>query len=172
MDGTEIIAAVRARSSTPIIVLSARGAEQEKVRALNLGADDYLTKPFGVDELLARVRVALRHSARPSSGNEALYRNGDLEVDFERRRVSIRGAEIHLTPIEYDLLKAFIASPGKVLTDTMLLSRVWGPEYGADSHYLHVYIARLRKKLEPDAGSRRMILNEPGVGYRFNPVES
>jgi two-component system KDP operon response regulator KdpE len=167
VDGFEIIRRVRERSSTPLIVLSVRGQERDKVTALDLGADDYLTKPFGVDELLARVRVALRHAARPSAGAAAVFRTGRLVVDLERRRVTVNGREVALTPTEYELLKAFIAHPDKVLTDRMLLQRVWGPEYGDEGHYLHVYMARLRKKLEDDPQSPRYLRTEPGVGYRL-----
>ena len=167
MDGLEVIRRVRERSATPIVVLSARETERDKVAALDLGADDYLTKPFGVDELLARIRVALRHAARPASGNAAVFRTGDLEVDLERRRVSVGGREVHLTPTEYELLKALITHPNKVLTDRMLLQWVWGGQYGAQDHYLHVYVARLRKKLDPAAQSPRYLVTEPGVGYRL-----
>jgi two-component system KDP operon response regulator KdpE len=167
MDGAEVIRDVRGVSATPIIVLSVRGAERDKVAALDLGADDYLTKPFGVQELLARVRVALRHAARPASGAEPLFRAGDLEIDFERRRVRLAGTEMHLTPTEYELLKAFAAHPDKLLTDRMLLQAVWGPDYGDEAHYLHVYVARLRKKIEPDPQRPRYLLTEPGVGYRL-----
>jgi two-component system KDP operon response regulator KdpE len=167
MDGSEIIRSVRGSSNTPIIVLSVQGAEREKVAALDLGADDYLTKPFGVEELLARVRVALRHSARPSAGPAAVFQTGELEVDVERRQVRLGGNDLHLTPTEYDLLRAFIAQPDKLLTDRMLLQAVWGPEYGDEAHYLHVYIARLRKKIEPDPQQPRYIVTEPGVGYRL-----
>jgi two-component system KDP operon response regulator KdpE len=167
MDGLDVIRRVRARVNTPIIVLSARDAERSKVTSLDAGADDYLTKPFGVDELLARIRVALRHSARPSSGAEPVFRAGDLAVDMEHRRVTVRGEEVHLTPTEYALLKAFIAHPNKVLTDRMLLQQVWGSAYGSESHYLHVYVARLRKKLEPDPQQHRHFTTEPGVGYRL-----
>ncbi len=170
-DGFEVIRRVREHGNTPIIVLSAWGAEQDKVKALDLGADDYLTKPFGVDELLARVRVALRHAARPAQGSEAVYRTGDLEVDLEHRRVRVGGDEVRLTPTEYNLLKAFIAHPNKVLTDRMLLQQVWGPEYGGESHYLHVYVARLRKKLEADPQRPRYLATEPGVGYRLLDTE-
>jgi two-component system KDP operon response regulator KdpE len=166
MDGLDVIRQIRTRSSTPIVVLSVRGAERDKVQALDLGADDYLTKPFGVDELLARVRVALRHAARPAQGAAAIFRTGDLEVDLEHRRVSVASREVHLTPTEYDLLKALIAQPNKVLTDRMLLQQVWGSASSTEAHYLHVYVARLRKKLEPDAQVPRYIATEPGVGYR------
>jgi len=166
-EGAEVIRDIRGYSSTPIVVLSARTAERDKVAALDLGADDYLTKPFGVDELLARIRVALRHAARPSSGAEAVFRAGELEIDFERRRVSVAGVEVHLTPTEYDLLKALATHPDKVLTDRMLLQQVWGVEYGSEDHYLHVYVARLRKKLEVDPQKPRFLVTEPGVGYRL-----
>jgi two-component system KDP operon response regulator KdpE len=167
IDGFEIIRRIRESSSTPIVVLSVRGQERDKVQALDLGADDYLTKPFGVDELLARVRVALRHSARPAAGAAAIFRTGDLVVDLERRRVTLGVREVSLTPTEYELLKAFIAHPDKVLTDRMLLQRVWGPEYGDEGHYLHVYVARLRKKIEEDPQNPRYLRTEPGVGYRL-----
>jgi two-component system KDP operon response regulator KdpE len=164
MDGTQVIERIREHHETPVIVLSVRGSERDKVNALNLGADDYLTKPFGVEELLARVRVALRHINRGHASS--VFRTGDLEVDLERRRVSVKAQPIELSPTEYDLLKTFVAYPDKVLTHGMLVHQVWGPEYGDESHYLHVYIARLRKKLEA-TGSPRLIKTEPGVGYRL-----
>ena len=167
MDGTEVIRRVRETGSTPIIVLSVRGAERDKVDALHAGADDYVTKPFGVDELLARIRVALRHAAGPSSGAELVFHSGELEVDLEHRRVLVGGEELHLTPTEYDLLRAFVSHPDKVLTDRMLLQAVWGPDYGDEIHYLHVYLARLRRKIEPDPQSPRYLVTEPGVGYRL-----
>lgn len=168
IDGVDVIRQVRARTNTPIIVLSARGAERDKVTALDLGADDYLTKPFGVDELLARVRVALRHFAVSSGGGtDAIFRTGDLMVDLEKRSVSLAGQEVRLTPTEYNLLKALISHPNKVLTERMLLREVWGPEYGDEGHYVHVYIARLRKKIEPNPQSPRYLRTEPGVGYRL-----
>ena len=172
MDGLDVIREVRAQSSTPIVVLSVRGGERDKVAALDLGADDYLTKPFGVEELLARIRVALRHAARPGSGAAPLFKSGDLEVDLERRQVRVGGKEVRLTPTEYDLLKAFITHPDKLLTDRMLLQQVWGPEYGSEAHYLHVYVARLRKKIELDPQKPRHLLTEPGVGYRLVSEES
>jgi two-component system KDP operon response regulator KdpE len=167
MEGIDVIRAIRAHSSLPIVVLSAREAERDKVQALDLGADDYLTKPFGVDELLARVRVALRHAARPPQGTAPVFRTGELEVDLERRRVAVGGREVHLTPTEYELLKALVTHANKVLTDRMLLQQVWGSAYGDEAHYLHVYVARLRKKLEPDPQAPRYIGTEPGVGYRL-----
>jgi len=166
MSGLDVIPEIRARTSTPIIVLSIRGGEADKVRALDLGADDYLTKPFGVDELLARVRVALRHAGR-SSGADAIYQTGELRIDRERRLVEVNGAEMHLTPTEYALLTALASQPGAVLTERALLQRVWGPEYGSENHYLHVYMGRLRKKLEADPAEPRYIRTEPGVGYRL-----
>jgi two-component system KDP operon response regulator KdpE len=168
IEGTEVIRSVRSESDTPIIVLSVRGAERDKVQALDLGADDYLTKPFGADELLARIRVALRHVAHPRTGAEAVFQSADLQVDLERRQVRVSGAEVRLSPTEFDLLLAFVKHPDKVLTDRMLLHEVWGPEYGSEDHYLHVYVARLRKKIEPDPQRPRHIVTEPGVGYRLN----
>jgi two-component system KDP operon response regulator KdpE len=167
MDGTDVIRQIRSSSDTPIIVLSVREAERAKVQALDLGADDYLTKPFGVDELLARVRVALRHTARPKAGPEPVFRSGGLEVDVERRRVKAQGEDVHLTPTEFKLLRAFIQHPGKLLTDRMLLQEVWGPEYQLQAHYLHVYMSRLRAKIEPDPERPRHVVTEPGVGYRL-----
>jgi two-component system KDP operon response regulator KdpE len=166
-DGKDLIRAVRERAATPIIVLSARESERDKVEALDLGADDYLTKPFSVNELLARIRVALRHSAKPASGAAAIFRTGKLDVDLERRIVRVAGEEVHLTPTEYELLRAFIEFPNKLLTDRMLLQRVWGPDYGSEGHYLHVYVARLRKKLERDPALGHYFITEPGVGYRL-----
>jgi two-component system KDP operon response regulator KdpE len=166
MSGLDVIPEIRARTSTPIVVLSIRGGEADKVRALELGADDYLTKPFGVDELLARIRVALRHAGR-SSGAGAIYQTGGLRIDRERRLVEVDGMAVHLTPTEYALLTALAAQPGAVRTDRALLQRVWGPEYGSENHYLHVFMGRLRKKLETDPAEPRYIRTEPGVGYRL-----
>jgi two-component system, OmpR family, KDP operon response regulator KdpE len=166
MDGLDVIRSIRQRASTPIVVLSAREAERDKVTALELGADDYLTKPFGVNELLARVRVALRHAARPTSGTQAVIRVADLEVDLERRRVTSAGVEVHLTPTEWDLVKLFATRADKVLTDRAIMEAVWGSTYPAQAHSLHVYVARLRKKLEIGSAQRH-IVTEPGVGYRF-----
>jgi two-component system KDP operon response regulator KdpE len=167
LDGLEVIRAIRARAATPIVVLSAREAERDKVAALDLGADDYLTKPFGVNELLARVRVALRHAAHAAAGTEAVTRFGDLELDLERRRVRSAGAEVHLTPTEWDLLKLFASHPDKVLTDRMITDAIWGASYPAQAHSLHVYVGRLRRKLETGDGAVRHIVTDPGVGYRF-----
>lgn len=161
--GREVIRALRAHSAVPIIVLSARGDEAEKVAALEQGADDYLTKPFGVRELLARIRVALRHAAH-LTGPAPVIRAGEMVIDLERRRVTVGGEEVRLTPTEYDFLKALASHPNRVLTDRMLLRQVWGDAYGAGPHYLHVYAARLRRKLGPAA---RRLVTEPGVGYRL-----
>jgi two-component system KDP operon response regulator KdpE len=165
-DGSDVIREVRAASATPIVVLSVRGAERDKVEALDLGADDYLTKPFGVEELLARVRVALRHGGRMADPSP-MFRTGELEVDLDKRRVRLAGEAVHVTPTEFELLAAFVRHPDRVLTDRMLLQDVWGPEYGSEDHYLHVYVARLRKKIEPDPQRPRYLMTEPGVGYRL-----
>jgi len=167
IDGTDVIREIRAHASTPILVLSVREAEREKVAALDLGADDYLVKPFGVDELLARIRVALRHAAGPSLNGRPVFRTGELEVDLEHRRVCVDDQDVHLTPTEYDLLRTFISHPDRVLTDRMLLQAVWGPEYGSEAHYLHVYVARLRRKIEKDPQRPQYLVTEPGVGYRL-----
>jgi two-component system KDP operon response regulator KdpE len=166
-DGLALIRGIRERAPTPIIVVSARDAEQDKVSALDLGADDYLTKPFSVDEQLARIRVALRHVARPATGADAVFTAGQLRVDLGRRDVRVGSRPVRLTPTEYDVLKALIGNPDRVLTFSMLLRQVWGPGYSTEGHYLHVYIARLRKKLEDDPQAPRWIISEPGVGYRF-----
>jgi two-component system KDP operon response regulator KdpE len=167
MDGLDVIRTIRQRANTPIVVLSARETEHDKVAALDLGADDYLTKPFGINELLARVRVALRHAAGPTTGTAAVIRLGELEVDLERRRVAASGLEVHLTPTEWDLVKLFTTHPDKVLTDRMIMQAVWGATYPAQAHSLHVYVGRLRKKLEAAPAAKRHLLTEAGVGYRF-----
>ncbi len=165
MDGIDVIHRLRERTTVPIVVISVRGAEADKVRALDLGADDYLTKPFGVDELVARVRVGLRHAA-PSSGG-AIFRAGELRIDVPRRRVEVAGRAVHLTPTEYALLLALASRPGTVMTEAALLRRVWGPNYGSEHHYVHVYMGRLRKKLEADPARPQFIRTEIGVGYRL-----
>ena len=164
-DGFSVLASLRERATTPIVILSVRGAEADKVRALDLGADDYLTKPFGLEEMLARVRVGLRHASR--AAGESVVRAGDLEVDLARRSVSLAGRAVHLTRTEYALLAALASRPGAVLTDQALLRQVWGPQYGSENHYLHVYMARLRKKVEEDPARPRYIQTEVGVGYRL-----
>ena len=168
MSGLEVAKAVRAQSNLPIIVLSVKDTERDKVLALDLGADDYVSKPFGMNEVLARIRVALRHSAQVESGTEPIFTAGPLSVDFAHRQVLLDGQEVKLTPTEYDLLKALIKNSGKIMTRQMLLSQVWGTGYGAESHYLHVYVGQLRRKIEPDPANPRFILTISGVGYRFN----
>jgi two-component system KDP operon response regulator KdpE len=167
MDGLQVIREIRQRASTPIVVLSAREAERDKVTALDSGADDYLTKPFGVNELLARIRVALRHAAGPATGSQPRVKIGEIELDFERRRLFVGEVEIHVTPTEWDLMKLFATHPDKVLTDRMIMQAIWGATYRAQAHSLHVYVARLRKKLEAQPGAGRYLQTEPGVGYRF-----
>jgi two-component system KDP operon response regulator KdpE len=167
-DGLEVARELRGWSTTPIIVLSARGREEDKVRALDLGADDYLTKPFGVDELLARIRVALRHAALPpGAGPEPVFEAGDLRVDLATRRVSRAGEEVHLTPTEYKLLATLVRHAGKVLTHRQLLKDVWGANYVNQSHYVRVYLGQLRQKIEADPARPRLLLTEPGIGYRL-----
>jgi two-component system KDP operon response regulator KdpE len=162
-----LIQDIRARAGLPIIVLSARDAERDKVAMLEVGADDYLTKPVGLEELLARIRVAMRHVARPQPRLESVIRVGYLEVDLERRRVLREGELVHLTPTEYNLLGLFCAHQDKLLTDRMLLDEVWGRAKQPSAHALHVYVARLRQKLEVDPGTPRYLVTEPGAGYRL-----
>jgi two-component system KDP operon response regulator KdpE len=168
MDGLEVIRQLRGWSSMPIIILSARQQEGDKVLALDAGADDYLTKPFGVAELLARIRVALRHASRPAPGSESpIFEVGELRVDLSLHQVFVEGMEVHLTPIEYRLVATLVHHAGKVLTHRQLLREVWGPGYADESHYLRVYIAQLRRKLEADPARPRYLITEPGVGYRL-----
>lgn len=161
LDGTEVIRRLRAFSEVPVIVLSVREQQADKVAALDAGADDYVTKPFGMEELLARMRATLRR-AQPE-GSPPLRRFGELEVDLAKRLVLLRGRRVHLTKTEYALLEAFVTNPGKLLTHQWLLRRVWGRGYGEESHYLRVYVRALRKKLGDDAASPALILTEPGV---------
>lgn len=171
MSGLDVCREVRAQSNLPIIVLSVKDTERDKVQALDLGADDYVSKPFGMNEVLARIRVALRHSAQVESGTQPVFTAGPLSVDFAQRQVLLNGQEVKLTPTEYDLLKVFIKNRGKIMTRQMLLSQVWGTGYGAESHYLHVYVGQLRRKIEPDPANPRLILTISGVGYRFSADE-
>jgi two-component system KDP operon response regulator KdpE len=167
MDGFQVTRTIREWSQVPIIVLSARGREGDKVDALDAGADDYVTKPLAVLELLARVRVALRHTAMMTSGEpEPLFETGDLRVDVVKRRVFVRSVEVHLTPIAYRLLMLFIRNAGKVLTHRQILKEVWGPN-ATDPQYVRVYMGQLRQKIEPDPTSPRYLITEPAVGYRF-----
>jgi len=168
MDGLEVIRQLRGWSAIPIIVLSARQQEGDKVLALDAGADDYLTKPFGVAELLARLRVALRHASRSASAADSpVFEVGDLHVDLALRQVFVAGAEVHLTPIEFKLLATLVQHAGKVLTHRQLLREVWGPGYAEESHYLRVFVAQLRRKIEADPARPRYLITEPGVGYRL-----
>ncbi|MGE5178439.1 MAG: response regulator [Bacteroidota bacterium] len=167
-DGLELVRRIREWSSVPILVLTARGRERDKVEALDAGADDYVTKPFSMPELLARMRAALRRRAREGSGDDAAVVDaGDLKIDLGRRRVTARGNEIALTPIEFRLLATLARHSGRVLTHDFLLREVWGPGYTEQHHYLRVYMGQLRHKLERDPGRPRILLTETGVGYRL-----
>lgn len=168
IEGMELIPRIREWSSLPIIILSARGQEREKVAALDAGADDYLTKPFGISELLARIRVALRHATRVAgAGDSATFAVGDLSIDLSARRISVRGKDVHLTPTEFRLLAVLAHHAGKVVTQRQLLNDVWGPDSLDESHSLRVYMAKLRDKLEEDSARPRYLQTEPGVGYRL-----
>src|SRR5262249_22080414 len=167
LDGLEVTRRLREWTQVPIVVISARGREDDKVAALDTGADDYVTKPFGVRELLARLRVALRHTSRIGGAESARLAIGPLDIDLEKRRVIRDGETVHLTPIEYRLLTELVRNAGKVLTHSHLLRQVWGPGYAQQSHYLRVYMAQLRRKLESDPARPRYLLTEAGVGYRF-----
>ena len=166
MDGTEVIRRIRGFSDVPVIVLSVREGQGDKVAALDAGADDYVTKPFGMEELLARTRAALRR-AGPDEPAVPSLRYGPLEVDLARRLVTLGDEPLHLTPTEYSLLEALVTNPGKLLTHQWLLRRVWGQGYGTETTYLRTYVRALRKKLEDDASSPALIVTEPGVGYRW-----
>jgi len=171
IDGFTVCARLREWSNVPIIVLSVRESEQDKVRALDQGADDYLVKPFGIEELLARIRVALRHSAQIPGNQESIIKAGDLTIDLARHIVTREDTEVRLTATEFKLLAYLAQHPGRVLTHQSILSKVWGFEYLDDVEYLRVYISQLRKKLEPDPRHPRHLLSEPGVGYRFSEGE-
>jgi two-component system KDP operon response regulator KdpE len=162
--GTELAQELRGWTSAPIIVLSAVGEEREKIGALDAGADDYVTKPVGIDELLARLRAVLRRSG-PSV--DPVVRVGELEVDLEKRDVHLAGAPVHLTPLQFELLRVFARNPGKLLTHRALLQEVWGPGYGGESNLLHVHISQLRRKIEPDPSRPRYLLTAAGAGYRL-----
>ena len=166
-DGVAFLRDLRAWSQVPVIVLSARSEEADKIAALDAGADDYLTKPFGVGELMARVRVAMRRVQRPADPGSSTITIGDVTVDLAERRVQRAGAAVHLTPIEYRLLGVLIANVGRVLTHRYLLREVWGPAYSDRTHYLRIYMGHLRQKLEADAAQPRHIVTETGVGYRL-----
>ncbi|MBI6549862.1 two-component system response regulator KdpE [Xenorhabdus lircayensis] len=167
-NGIDLIQDIRQWSDIPIIVLSARDSEQDKVTALNFGADDYLSKPFGINELIARVRVALRRSSKANQLNPVIHFS-DIQVDLVNRRVLKGQNELHLTPIEYRLLTELLTNSGKVLTQRYLLNHVWGPNYVEHNHYLRIYMGHLRQKLETDPARPKHLLTETGVGYRFMP---
>jgi len=167
-DGVEILTRLREWTEVPVIVVSARDQEDEKIRALDAGADDYLTKPFGAGELLARMRVALRHAdQKKGGGDEPIFKVDDLEVDLGKRLVFVAGRAVHLTPTEYKLLTVLIRSGGKVVTHRHLLKDVWGMAFAEHTHYLRVFVAQLRHKIETDPARPRFLLTEPGVGYRM-----
>jgi two-component system, OmpR family, KDP operon response regulator KdpE len=168
MDGQELLRQLREWLTAPVIVLSARDQEQQKITALDNGADDYLTKPFSTGELLARIRAALRHSTQNADGSGTTsFEFGDLSVDLSARRVHVGNTEVHLTPIEYKLLTTLVRNAGKVLTHRQLLKEVWGPQQVQETHYLRVFMANLRRKIEPDPAQPRYLLTEQGVGYRL-----
>jgi two-component system, OmpR family, KDP operon response regulator KdpE len=167
MDGVEVVEGIRGWSAVPVIVLSARHLEQSKVRALDAGADDYVTKPFGMDELLARVRAALRR-ATPAVA-EPVVRTDAFTVDLAARRVTRDGTDVRLTPTEWHVLEVLVRHAGKLVPHRQLLQEVWGPRYESETNYLRVYLAQLRAKLEPDPARPRFLLTEPGMGYRFQP---
>jgi two-component system KDP operon response regulator KdpE len=171
LDGLQLCRRLRAISQLPIIVLSVRGEEKMKVEALDAGADDYVTKPFGMEELLARIRVQMRRlSATPKGGVPSpVLEVGDFRIDFDSRSVLVKGTEVHLTPKEYDLLVHFVQNSGKVLTHHTLLAALWGGNYTEQGEYLRVFVGQLRKKIEPTPSTPRYILTEPWIGYRFNP---
>ena len=168
LDGTEVCARIRKISTAPIIVLSARGSETDKVRALDLGADDYVTKPFGPEELLARIRVALRRNERANTEESGQISAGDLTIDYDRRRVVRSGEEIRLTPKEFELLSLLARNADRVLTHRAILKAIWGPNAVEQPEHLWTLIAQLRKRIEPDPGNPRYLVSEPWVGYRFS----
>lgn len=171
-DGMQLTRQIREWSTVPIIVISARGQEQNKVAALDAGADDYLTKPFGVDELMARMRVALRHAAsKTERQSEQVITIGTIRIDLVRRQVFVSDEEVHLTPIEYKLLTTLARYRGRVVTHKQLLEEAWGPHYATETQYLRVYMGQLRHKIEADSARPRFLLTEPGIGYRLRDSE-
>ena len=170
IDGVEVIEGLRGWSRVPIIVLSARDAEAAKIAALDAGADDYVTKPFGMGELLARVRAALRRTV--DDGADATVATADFSIDLAAKRVHRDGGEVHLTPTEWHVLEVLVRSPGRLVSQRQLLQEVWGPQYGTETNYLRLYLAQLRRKLEPEPSRPRYLLTEPGMGYRFEPSSS
>ncbi len=168
-DGIEVLAGIRGWSAIPVIVLSARSTSAEKVEALDAGADDYVTKPFGMDELLARIRAAVRRAAPPTSDALDVVTTDDFTVDLAAHRVLKGGQPVKLTPTEWSLLELLVRHAGKLVPQKQMLTEVWGPQYEHETHYLRVYLAQLRRKLEPDQAQPRYLITEPGVGYRFEP---
>jgi two-component system KDP operon response regulator KdpE len=172
VDGVEIVRRIREWSAVPILILSARGRERDKIEALDAGADDYVTKPFAIGELIARLRAALRRSSQAGGEADPIVRTGSLTIDFGRRRVSVDEREVRLTPIEYRLLAALARHPGRVFTHATLLREVWGPGAAEHHHYLRVFMAQLRRKLEREASRPELLLTEPGVGYRLRDPDA
>jgi two-component system KDP operon response regulator KdpE len=167
LDGIEVTRRIRKRSSVPILVVSARGKEADKVEALDSGANDYVTKPFGSRELLARIRVLLRNDSTSEPRVTGTVKTGDLSLDFDLRTVTVKGVEVYLTKIEFTLLATMMASAGRVLTHQEILRQVWGPRFAAEVNYLRVYMKKLRHKIEPEPARPRYLVNEPGIGYRL-----
>ncbi|GLY67019.1 response regulator [Amycolatopsis taiwanensis] len=167
MDGNEVIAGLRGWTNVPIIVLSARGDSPDKVKALDVGADDYVTKPFGMDELLARLRAAVRRSTVSGAGDQAVVEAGDVTIDLAARKVRRDGEDVHLTKTEWGVLELLVRNRGRLVSQRQLLRDVWGPAYENESHYLRVYLAQLRRKLEREPSRPRHLITEPGMGYRF-----
>ena len=171
IDGVEVVRGLRGWSTVPIVVLSVRDAEADKVQALDAGADDYVTKPFGMDELLARLRAALRRSAAGEVTEDPVIDTPDFRVDLAAKRVTTPAGEVRLTPTEWHLVEVLVRHAGKLVTQRQLLQEVWGPGYARETNYLRVYLAQIRRKLEPDPSRPQYFLTEPGMGYRFVPVE-
>lgn len=167
LDGMEVARRVREWSAVPIVFLTVRDDERSKVQALDVGGDDYVTKPFGLPELLARVRAILRRASEQPAATSSVFESGDLKVDFNARQVTVGGQEVRLTPTEYELLRLFVLHADKTLTHRQLLTQIWGPEATTETQYLHVFIRQLRRKLETDPAKPRHFVTEPGVGYRF-----
>jgi two-component system KDP operon response regulator KdpE len=169
IDGMSVLRQLRSSTEVPVLVLSARHDSDDKVEALDLGADDYVTKPFGMEELLARIRTALRHSRLQPGTTARVVETGELRLDLADRRASRAGTSVHLTPTEWAIVEVLTREPGQLVRQTELLREVWGPSYHRQTNYLRVYLANLRRKLEPETGSPRHFVTEPGVGYRFIP---
>jgi two-component system, OmpR family, KDP operon response regulator KdpE len=169
LDGTDVIAGLRGWTTVPILVLSARTDSSDKVEALDAGADDYVTKPFGMDELLARLRAAVRRAARPTDAGDAVLETASFTVDLVAKKVHRDGVEVHLTPTEWGVLEVLIRNRGRLVSQKQLLQEVWGPSYATETHYLRVYLAQLRRKLEPEPARPRHLVTEAGMGYRFEP---